>query len=35
MAHWRCSPADGSRVSAGIGKDGGKAVLGIRHERLV
>jgi hypothetical protein len=36
MARWRCSLADGSRVSSGIGnKDKGKAVLGLSHERHV
>jgi hypothetical protein len=35
-ARWRCSLADGSRVSSGIGnKDKGKAVLGVSHEKHV
>jgi hypothetical protein len=34
--YWRCSLADGSRVSVGIGnKDSGKAVLGVGNEGLV
>jgi len=33
--YWRCGLADGSRVSVGIGnRQGGKAVLGVGHERL-
>jgi hypothetical protein len=33
--YWRCSLANGTWVSVGIGdKDHGKAVLGIGHERL-
>jgi hypothetical protein len=36
MARWRCSLADGSRISVMIGgKDTGKAVLGLSHERHV
>ncbi len=34
--YWRCSLADGSRVSVGIGgKDTGKVVLGVGQETLV
>ena len=33
--YWRCGLADGSRVSVGIGdRQGGKAVVGVGHERL-
>ena len=34
--YWRCSLADSSRASVGIGNnDNGKAALGVGHERLV